>query len=104
MLEIDVERARRQTPGCANVLHLNNAGASLQPDPVIAAVNGYLEREIAIGGYEAERDAEPDLEHVYDAAASLLGGAPDEIAVLESASRAWAMAFYAIPSSRATAF
>jgi selenocysteine lyase/cysteine desulfurase len=96
MPEIDVDRARRETPGCANVLHLNNAGASLQPDPVIAAVNRHLEREIAIGGYEAERDAEADLAHVYDAAAGLLGGSPDEIAVLESASRAWAMAFYAI--------
>jgi cysteine desulfurase/selenocysteine lyase len=97
---IDVDRARLETPGCAGVLHLNNAGASLQPAPVIAAVHGYLEREIAIGGYEAERDAEAELAHVYEAAASLLGGAPDEIAVLESASRAWAMAFYAIPFRR----
>jgi selenocysteine lyase/cysteine desulfurase len=100
MPEIDVGRARRETPGCANVLHLNNAGASLQPDPVIAAVNRHLEREVALGGYEAERDAEEALAHVYDAAAALLGGAPDEIAVLESASRAWAMAFYAIPFRR----
>jgi selenocysteine lyase/cysteine desulfurase len=97
MAAIDVDRARRETPGCANVLHLNNAGASLQPTPVIDAVNRHLEREVAIGGYEAERDAEAALARVYDSAAALIGGAPDEIAVLESASRAWAMAFYAIP-------
>ena len=97
---IDVDRARRETPGCAGVLHLNNAGASLQPLPVIDAVNRYLEREIAIGGYEAERDAAAELAHAYEAAASLLGGASDEIAFLESASRAWAMAFYALPFRR----
>ncbi len=82
------------------MLHLNNAGAALQPAPVIAAVGRHLELEAAIGGYEAERDAEAEIAHVYDAAAALLGGSPDEIAVLESASRAWAMAFYAIPLRR----
>jgi selenocysteine lyase/cysteine desulfurase len=42
---IDLERARRETPGCEHVIHLNNAGASLMPDPVLRAVTDHLELE-----------------------------------------------------------
>ena len=34
-MAIDVCRARRETPGCQAVLHLNNAGAALMPQPVL---------------------------------------------------------------------
>jgi hypothetical protein len=32
---IDVERAWRETSGGEHVIHLNHAGASLMPDPVL---------------------------------------------------------------------
>jgi selenocysteine lyase/cysteine desulfurase len=94
---IEVARARRETPGCEHVLHFNNAGAALIPTPVIDAVTRHLERETQIGGYEAADEANDALERVYDSAARLLGCARDEIAVIENATRAWDMAFYAIP-------
>lgn len=94
---IDVARARRETPTCERVLHFNNAGAALMPTPVIAAVTAHLERETQTGGYEAEAEAHEAIERVYDSAARLLGCARDEIAVIENATRAWDMAFYAIP-------
>ena len=61
-MTIDLDRARAETPGVANVLHLNNAGAALPPTPVVARMIGYLEREAAIGGYEAEAEAEPEID------------------------------------------
>jgi selenocysteine lyase/cysteine desulfurase len=96
---IDVARARRETPGCREVVHFNNAGASLMPEPVLDAVVGYLEREARVGGYELAALEKGAVERVYDAAASMLGCRREEIAVVENATRAWDMAFYSIPFS-----
>ncbi|WP_374449951.1 aminotransferase class V-fold PLP-dependent enzyme, partial [Stella sp.] len=97
-MDIDLERARRETPGVAHVNHMNNAGAALMPDPVRRAVIGHLEREAEIGGYEAADAAADDLERgVYESLARLVGAGAGEIAVIENATRAWDMAFYGLP-------
>ncbi len=90
---IDVELARSLTPACSKVHHLNNAGASPSPRPVLDVVIGHLEREAEIGGYEAALEAAERHEAVYSSIARMLGGAPDEIGLPDSATRAWDLVF-----------
>jgi cysteine desulfurase/selenocysteine lyase len=92
----DVERARRDTPGVARVAHLNNAGAALPPSPVTDAVIAHLRLEAQIGGYEAADAERERVEGVYGSLARLIGCRPDEVAVVENATRAWDMAFYSL--------
>ena len=96
-MPFDLERARRETPGCAGVLHFNNAGAALMPQPVLDAVIGHLRLEAQLGGYEAAERAQDTVERVYDAAATLIHCHRDEIAIVEHATRAWDLAFFSIP-------
>lgn len=94
---IDVTTVRADTPGCQNRIHFNNAGASLMPGPVLDRVTRHLEREAEIGGYEAAAECADELTSFYTIAAQLLGAKAQEIAYVENATRAWDMAFYALP-------
>ena len=97
MATLDVDRARALTPGCEHVLHLNHAGASLLPQPVLDAVIDHLRLEARIGGYEAAEAAAPSLERTYEAIAELLGATPTDIALTDSATTAWNAVVLAFP-------
>jgi cysteine desulfurase/selenocysteine lyase len=97
MTTLDIARLRADTPACENLIHFNNAGSSLMPQPVYQAVLDHLALEQTIGGYAAEDEACPVLEDFYDAFAALLNCDRSEIAYVENATRAWDMAFYSLP-------
>ena len=94
---MDLTRLRADTPGCAHRVHLNNAGASLMPQPVLDAVLGHLDLEARVGGYEAEAEAAPRIGAAYAAVADLLATSPGNVAFTEHATAAFTQALSAIP-------
>ncbi len=95
--ELDIARLRADTPGCRDRIHLNNAGAGLMPDSVLAAARDHLELEGRIGGYEAADARADQIAAAYDAVAGLLGVAGANIAFTENATAAFNQALSSIP-------
>ncbi len=93
---IDLDRVRADTPGVTHRTHLNNAGAALMPQPVIDAVVAHINREGAIGGYEAAAEAADRLGRVHDSVGRLVGADAGEIAITENATVAWQRAFQSL--------
>jgi selenocysteine lyase/cysteine desulfurase len=88
-------RWRSDTPGCGIRVHLNNAGASLMPAVVKDAITAHLGREAIEGGYEAFDAEAPALAAAYTAVADVIGAAARNIAVVRSATDAFALALSA---------
>lgn len=97
---MDIDRIRAETPGVERVIHLNNCGSALMPQPVLDAVVDHLSLESEIGGYEAEIAAAAALDNTYQAISRLVNCQVDEIAIVENATVAWDMAFYGLPLVR----
>ncbi|WP_192559966.1 aminotransferase class V-fold PLP-dependent enzyme [Pseudomonas allokribbensis] len=90
----EVLRLRDATPGCAQVIHFNHAGASLPSQATLDAVIGQLQRE-ALGGPMETADIQ--VQHrARTAAAALLNAQPEDIAFASSGSAAWSQAFNAL--------
>jgi selenocysteine lyase/cysteine desulfurase len=94
---IDLAAARADTPGCRELVFLDNAGSSLPPAPVLHEVRAHLKREAEIGGYRAAAERMDDIEAGYDVFAELLGCQRHEVAFTDSATRSWLAALDAIP-------
>jgi len=95
-MALDKNKIYADTPGKKNVIHFNNAGASLMTQVVLDTQKDYLDLEASIGGYEALAKSQEKIENVYKSVAKLINANADEIAIVENATVGWAMAFYAI--------
>lgn len=93
----DLAKFRAETPGCQKVVHFNNAGSALPPEPVLHRQVAYLKEEARIGGYEAHAKYLDEIEATYSAVARLLNAKQAEMALMENATQAWNAAFQAIP-------
>lgn len=94
---MNLSALRADTPGTAERVHLNNAGAALMPAPVVRAVVDHVELEARIGGYEAADEVAPGVERAYADVAALLGTTPDRVAFMEHATAAFVAALSSIP-------
>ncbi len=92
----DVDRARHETPASREIIHFNNAGASLMPVTVCEALLSYHQAEEQMGGYETAEKYSVRLNDFYRVAAQLIHCTESEIAFTENATRAWQLAFYSL--------
>lgn len=92
-MDTDLVRWRADTPAVAHgLVHLNNAGAALMPQPVLEALQDHLRLEALLGGYEAADEAAALIGRTYDDVARLIGAASRNVAVVENATAAFAQA------------
>lgn len=96
-MSLDLTHLRADTPSCSHRIHLNNAGASLMPRPVLDAISGHLELEAHIGGYEAAAEAAGEIEAAYGAVADLLATSPGNVAFTEHATASFVQALSSVP-------
>ena len=112
---MDVEGLRRDTPGVVAMgehgAFLNSAGASLMPQIVLDTQIVHLRMEAELGGYEAAASQGCTYPHatgrvgaVYESVARLVGAEVGEIALVENATVAWQLAFYAVGLPPSPAF
>jgi selenocysteine lyase/cysteine desulfurase len=95
-----VKTWRDDTPGCANQIHFNNAGAGLMPRPVLDAMVAHLNREMNFGGYESADDVEDAVALAYGNVAKLLSTRPHNVAVVENSTVAFFQALSAFDFQR----
>lgn len=93
----ELAQFRTDTPSCKTLVHLNNAGAALQPLVVQQTVQEHLELEYRLGGYEAAALREEHSQRFYQSVARLLNTQAAHIAFTSSATDAYNRALSCIP-------
>lgn len=88
----ELQRWRADTPGCDNLVHLNNAGAALSPHPVHQAVAAHLQLERELGGYEAAEARVDAIQQVYHDLGNLLAAEARNLATTQNATLAFSQA------------
>jgi len=93
----EIAAFRNETDGCRNVIHLNNAGASIMPNVVTQAILEHIILESQIGGYEASALKAGEIQQFYFQAARLFNCKASNIAFTASATDSYTRALSSIP-------
>jgi selenocysteine lyase/cysteine desulfurase len=93
---MDLPKIRSDTRG-HRIIHLNNAGASLMPAPVVDAIRDYLTLEEYKGGYEAAGASGESLLGFYEDAARVLHCDSRNMAFTTNATDSYNRALSSIP-------
>ena len=98
-MQRDLQKVQDDIIADKQLIHFNNAGASLMPKPVLDAQVEHLILEAKIGGYEAARQKNKEIEAIYNSVATLINANSSEIALVENATIGWLSAFQSISFS-----
>lgn len=94
---MNVNQIRSDTTGCKSIIHLNNAGASLMPRPVVKAIHDYITKEETKGAYEAADEEANELSKFYGYAGELLNCKHTNIAFTANATDGYNRALSSVP-------
>jgi cysteine desulfurase/selenocysteine lyase len=70
------------------------------PRVVVDAIGAYIDFEMLHGGYEAQEVHGERIAATYESIGSLVNAGSSEIAIMDSATRAWDMVLYSLPHER----
>lgn len=88
----EVARLRADTPAAGRYAHFAHGSASLPPTPVFAALQDWIDTERRLGSHRAADHHAEGLAEVKSSVGQLVNAQPYQIALLDSASRAWSNA------------
>lgn len=89
---------RSETPGCETLNYFDNAGSALVANSVIDTIHQSLLEEQRVGAYFFEEGIQDRVQLLKIKLAQLIGAVgPNEIALVDSASRAWSLVLSSIP-------
>jgi cysteine desulfurase/selenocysteine lyase len=94
---LDIEKIRRDTPGCHDKLFLNSASSSLMTRDVTDKMTTYLLEEQMKGGYQVAQAYAESIQEFYKQTAVLLNCQAHNIAFAGNATDAYAKALSSIP-------
>lgn len=100
MKQTDWSDLRAGTPGAEAFVHLNHASTSLPSAAVFNAERDFLELEARLGTHRAVERMHSALAAVADAVATLVSAQTHQVALLDSASRGFAVALSAVVPDR----
>lgn len=94
---LDIDKIRKDTPGCHDKLFFNSAGSSLPPKAVTDSMVDYLKQEELIGGYLLTAQREAEIKEAYQQIGKLINASPEHVAITFNATDSYARALSSIP-------